>query len=223
MRQRLALVSEQENEIAGLGLGFAQLEPQTDAIDLVCDLATLQRVPQPPETESPFWRSTLESCEREIERFSRAAISLARRASVQFVLSATGCDRRGPATLSAACAFSGTGPGATLAFSASIPPCMKSLRQSRTVSSRTPKACAIRLLVQPSSVSRIARARSASALFTPPAHAFKTAFCSSVAVTGDLPAMSCPRESLRRQNHSQHLLARSDKPLKKHRVGVVLG
>ena len=147
MCQRLALVGEQENNIAGLSLGFAQFEPQTNTIDLVCDLAALQRVPRPPETESPFWRSTLESCEREIETFSRTAISSARRASVQFVRSATGCDKSGPATLNAACAFSGIGPGATHALSAAIPPRMKSLRQSRTVSSRTPKACAIRLLV----------------------------------------------------------------------------
>jgi hypothetical protein len=62
MCQRLALVGEQENNIAGLSLGFAQLEPQTNTVDLVCDLAALQRVPRPPETESPFWRSTLESC-----------------------------------------------------------------------------------------------------------------------------------------------------------------
>lgn len=51
-----------------------------------------------------------------------------------------------------------------LAFSASTPPFMKSLRRSRTVSSRTPKASAIRPLVQPLSVSNTARARSASAL-----------------------------------------------------------
>jgi hypothetical protein len=41
MRQRLALVGEQKNDIAGLSLGFAQLEPQTDAINLVRDLSSL--------------------------------------------------------------------------------------------------------------------------------------------------------------------------------------
>jgi hypothetical protein len=78
MRQRPTLVGKQENEIAGLSLSFAQLEPQTDTIDLVRDFAPLQRVPRSPETESPFLRNTLESCEREIETFSRAAISFKR-------------------------------------------------------------------------------------------------------------------------------------------------
>src|SRR5712692_1046045 len=212
MRQRLALVGEQQNDIAGLRLRFAQLEPQADTIDLVRDLPTLQRVPRPSEAEPPFLRSTLESCEREIETPSRAAISSARRASVQFVRSATGWDRSGPATLSAASALSGAGPGAMLAFNASIPPRVKSLRHSRTVSSRTPNACAIRELVQLSSVSKMARARSASARSAPPANAFSAAFCSSVAVTGDLPAMSRPRESIRRRNHSHSPLARPYKP-----------
>jgi hypothetical protein len=53
-------------------------------------------VPRPPETKSPFWRRTLESCEREMFTPSLAAISSARRASVQLVRSATGCSRRGP-------------------------------------------------------------------------------------------------------------------------------
>jgi hypothetical protein len=53
-------------------------------------------------------------------------------------------------------------PGATLAFRASMPPRMKSLRQRQTVSSRTPNASAIRAPVQPLSVSSTARARSAS-------------------------------------------------------------
>ena len=35
MRQRLALVGEQQNDIAGLGLRLAQFEPQADTIDLV--------------------------------------------------------------------------------------------------------------------------------------------------------------------------------------------
>ena len=38
MRQRLALVAIEENDIAGLGLGLAQLEPEPDALDLSRDL-----------------------------------------------------------------------------------------------------------------------------------------------------------------------------------------
>jgi hypothetical protein len=61
MCQRLALVGEQENDVAGLGLGLTQLEAQADAIDLVRDLPTFQRVPRPPKSEPPFCRRTLES------------------------------------------------------------------------------------------------------------------------------------------------------------------
>jgi hypothetical protein len=53
-------------------------------------------------------------------------------------------------------------PDAMLALSAAAPPAVKSLRQRRTVSSRTPNASAILGLVQPASVSSTARARSAS-------------------------------------------------------------
>ena len=116
----------------------------------------------------------------------------------------------------AASAFSGIGPGAMLAFSALIPPRIKSLRQSRTVSSHSPNAWAIRPPARPSSVNRTARARSAPARSTPPAKAFSAAFCSSVAVTGDLPTMSYPRKSLQRRNHNRHLLAR---PINLLRVG----
>jgi len=70
-------------------------------------------------------------------------------------------------------AFHRRRPGAMLALSASTPPRMKSLRQSRTVSSRTPNASAIRGLVQPANVSRTARARSASPRSHDPASADK--------------------------------------------------
>src|SRR5271168_3689149 len=50
--------------------------------------------------------------------------------------------QQGVITRKAASLFTGAGPGATLAFSAATPPFMKSLRQRRTVSSRTPNASA---------------------------------------------------------------------------------
>src|SRR5271167_380479 len=176
MCQRLTLIGEQEHDVASLGLRFTQPEPQTNTIDGVGVLTSFQRVPRPTPAEPPFLRSTLESCDREIVTASRVAISSARRANVQFVRFATGAERSGPTTLSAAAAFTGTGPGATLALRASTPPLMKSLRQSRTVSSRTPKASAILALVQPPSVNRMARARSASARSEPPARALSAAF-----------------------------------------------
>ena len=77
-----------------------------------------------------------------------------------------------------------------LAFSAATPQEVKSLRQSRTVSSRTPNASAILGLVQPASVKSKARARSASPRSREPARAERAARCSSLAITGDFPAMS---------------------------------
>ena len=84
----------------------------------------------------------------------RLSISSAKRGSVQFGRSATGADRTSSATASARSALTGAGPGATDFFSASMPPVVKALRQKRTVSSRTPKASAIWLLVQPERVSK---------------------------------------------------------------------
>jgi hypothetical protein len=66
---------------------------------------------------------------------------------------------------------------------------VKSLRHRRTVSSRTPNAAAILELVQPASVKNTARARSASLRSRESARANRPARCSSLAVTGDFPAM----------------------------------
>ena len=72
------------------------------------------------------------------------------------------------ATRKAASLFTGDGPGAMLAFSAATPPPAKSLRQSRTVSSRTPNASAISGLVQPASVSSTAAIAAPQMLPSPP-------------------------------------------------------
>jgi hypothetical protein len=108
---------------------------------------------------------------------------------VQLGRSATGSLNSGMATRSAAALFTGAGPEATVAFNAATPPFIKSLRQSRTVSSRTPKALAIRLLVQPDIVSTMARARSASPRSRDPAKSDNAACCSVVAHKGDFPLM----------------------------------
>jgi hypothetical protein len=131
---------------------------------------------------------------------SRASISARSRGIVQLVRSATGSLSKGVATRSAASLFSGAGPGATLAFSASTPPRMKSLRQSRTVSSRTANASAIRPLVQPASVSNTARARSASPRSREPAKQINSTRCSELAKRGDFPVMLSARESMRPTN-----------------------
>jgi len=87
----------------------------------------------------------------------RASIAARRRGSVQFGRSATGASNKGVATRKAVSLFTGTGPGATLAFSAATSPLAKSLRHRRIVSSRTPNAAAILGLAQPASVSSTAR------------------------------------------------------------------
>src|SRR5271166_5895346 len=207
VRQRLAFVAVEQHDIASLGLGLAQLEPQANALDLSGDLAPLQRVPWPPPPEV-FFRSALESCDGPISTCSRFLISAMRRGSVQFARLATGALSKGTQTRSAASVFTGAGPAYTLAFTASTPPCVKSLRHSRTVSSRTRNTSAIRALVQPSSVNSMARARSASPRSRDPARASSAARCPSLAVTGDLPAMSRPRESVRRRNHNRDLLVK---------------
>jgi hypothetical protein len=73
--------------------------------------------------------------------------------SSSFSCWATGSSSSGGATRNAVSLLTGGGPGATLAVNASTPLRLKSLRQSRTVSSRTPNASAICGLVQPDRVS----------------------------------------------------------------------
>ena len=62
MRQRLALIAVEENDVAGFRLLFSQLQAQADPFDLGGDLAALQRVPWPPPTEL-FLRNALDSWE----------------------------------------------------------------------------------------------------------------------------------------------------------------
>ena len=195
MRQRLALVAKEENNVACLGLLLAQLQAQADPFHLACCLTSLQRVPGPPPTEL-FFRNALDSCARLMLRPSRASISARRRGIVQLGRSATGSCSNGVTTRKAVALFTAGGPAATLARSASTPPAAKSLRHRRTVSSRTPNASAILGLVQPASVSSTARARSASPRSREPARTPSAARCSSLAVTGDLPAMPHTRESV---------------------------
>src|SRR5271166_6438315 len=199
--QGLALVAIKEDDVAGLGLGLAQLKAQPHALDLAGALAAFQRVPGPPPAEV-FFRSALDNCDLPILTPSRASISVMRRGIVQLVRSATGASSRGATTRSAASVFTGGGPGATVAFNASTPPRANSLRHRRTVSSRTLKASAMRGLVHPDNVSKIARARSASPRSREWANVSSALRCWSPAVTRDLPATPRLRESTRRSNHT---------------------
>src|SRR5277367_466270 len=188
MRQRLALIAIKQNDVTGCGLLLAQLQTQANPIDLAGNLPPFQRVPRPPVAEL-FFRNALDSCERLMHTPSRASISARMRAIVQFGRLVTGSSSNGVTTRKAVSLFTGGGPGATLAFNASVPALAKSLRHRRTVSSRTTNASAIRGLVQPDSVSRMARARSASPRSREPASTRSAARWSSLAETGDLPLM----------------------------------
>jgi len=150
----------------------------------------------------------LDSCDRLMVTRSWRLISAISRGIVQLGRSATGASSNGVTTRSAASVLTGGGPAYTLAFSASTPPRRKSPRQKRTVSSRTRKTSAIRALVHPLSVNRIARARSASPRSRDAANASSCTFCSSLAATGDFPAMLHPRASVRKRNHSRDSLVK---------------
>src|SRR4051794_38207142 len=162
MGERFGLVAEEQHDVTRLGLGFEQLPAQAPPVHRVRVLASLQRVARTTPAESPLWRSPTTCREQEMRTPARGSIASTNRGSVQFGRSATGPARTPSATARARSALTGGGPGATDFFRASMPPVMKVLRQNRTVSSRTPKASAIWLLVQPNRVSKIARARSAS-------------------------------------------------------------
>ncbi len=207
MRQRLALVAVEQHDVAGCGLLLAQVQAQADAIHLAGDLAPLQRVTGPPPAEL-FFRNALDNCDRLIRTPALASISARRRAIVQFGRSATGSSSSGVTTRNAASLFTGGGPGAMLACNAATPPLPKSLRHSRTVSSRTPNASAIRALVQPESVSSTARARSASPRSRDPASAPKPTRCSELASTGDLLPMPRTPKPLRTKNRNSPALVK---------------
>ena len=214
VRQRLAFVAIEQDDVAGFGLLFAQLQAQPDAFDLGWVLTAIQRVPGPPPAEL-FFRNAFDSCERLMRTPSCASISARSREIVQFRRSATGASSRGVTTRKAVSLFTGAGPGATLAFRASMPPSIKALRQRRTVSSRTPNASAVFGLVQPASVSSTARARSASPRSREPANTVRPARCSSVAKRGDFPVMPRTYESMppanrtsKRWSTKQNLLSR---------------
>ena len=63
MRQRLALIAVEKNNVARFGLLFAQLQAQAHPFHLAFRLTSLQRVPGPPPAEL-FFRKALDSCER---------------------------------------------------------------------------------------------------------------------------------------------------------------
>ena len=188
MGERFRLVAEQQGDIAGFGLLLQQAQAQTGALDRIGVLPALQRVPRPAPGEAPFFSTTL-SRDFEMRSPVRFSISSARRGSVQFGRSDTPGANTSSITDKAARAFTGSGPGAVRARSPATPSRPKIQRQWRTLSGCTQNAEAIRSLVQPSSDSRMARARSASSRSDEPARPRNSARCSAVATIHDRPDM----------------------------------
>ena len=51
MRQRLALIAVEQNDVAGFGLLFEKMKTRADPLDCGRDLTPLQRVPGSPPAE----------------------------------------------------------------------------------------------------------------------------------------------------------------------------
>jgi len=117
MRQRLAFVAIEQNNVSGFSVLSAQLQTQANPFDLLGGLASPQRVPRSSPTEL-FLRSALDNCDRLMRTPSRVSISARSRGMVQLRRSATGFSSKDVTTRKAASLFTGAGPGATLAVSA---------------------------------------------------------------------------------------------------------
>jgi hypothetical protein len=148
----------------------------------------------------------------EISTPVRRLISAESRGSVQFDRSATGAERSSSATASAACAFTAGRPDAVREASPSTLSRMKVERQSRTTSSRTPNAAPMRALVQPSNVSKINRARSASARSRDAANSARASFCSCDATTEDRPDMTLSVTTNQQRLHPLVKFRNPDRP-----------
>ena len=139
--------------------------------------------------QARFFRSALDSCERLMVIPSRASISAGIRAIVQFGRLATGSSSSGATTRKAVSLFTGNKTwrhaglqrvGATAAEIAAPQPYRVFAHAERLGDPRTGP---------PRSVSRMARALSASPRSREPARAAKAERWSSLAETGDLPLM----------------------------------
>src|SRR5919202_2076646 len=117
MRQCLALVTVEQNDVVGFGLLLAQLQTQADPLNLGGDLAALQRVPRTPPSE-PFFRNALDNCEWLMRTPSRASISPRNRGMVQLGRSATGSASSGRAARKASSLFTRARAGPPPRFSA---------------------------------------------------------------------------------------------------------
>jgi hypothetical protein len=161
MRQRLALIGEQQVDLAGAGLLPPQREANARARDGVGILPALQRVAGAAPGEAPLCRNS--TLKRPVETVTpiRRVISPASRGKVHTAVP-PGSARIVVAQASAAAPRVPGRPERGRARSPSAPRRRYQTRHVRTVSARTPSRRPIAVAVSPSSDQSTARARSAS-------------------------------------------------------------
>jgi hypothetical protein len=176
MCQGFALIAEQEHDVACVGLHLAQLEPQTNTIDWRRGPDALSVCAAAGASGTPFFARHLGEL-RSGDCDPLAACDLLGKAGQRPVCSVRdrGREKRRGDFERGRGLYRRRPLGNSRLAGADPRHAWKSLRHSRIVSSRTPKASAIRLLVQAPSVNRMARARLASARSASPAMALSAA------------------------------------------------
>src|SRR3954454_7373934 len=188
MCKRLGFVEEHQINRPCCRLGFQIGEVPTTGLNCGCVLAPFEGVARPPPGK-PLWRNWYASQRGEIAGPPRRAISAHRRGNVQ-PPSWRVSSSRIVAAIAAACGpILACDPGLGRRRSPATPLCAKYPRQLRTVLMCTPRTAAISSAFRPSSVSRIARARSASPRCSELDRARNDACFAASAVSFDFPGM----------------------------------
>src|SRR5690242_18873117 len=188
MRKRLGFVEEHQIDRPCCHLGFQLGKALTAGRNRRCVLAPFERVARPAPGK-PLWRNWCESHRGEIAGPPRRAISAHRRPNVQPPSWRTSSLRIAAAIAPACGPILACCPGLWRRRSPATPPCAKYPRQLRTVLMCTPRTAAISSAFRPSSVSRIARARSASPRCSDFDKPRKAACSAASAVSVDFPGM----------------------------------
>ncbi len=139
--QRLALVGIQQRDVARVGLGLAQRQPQAHAVHGLRVLPPDQAVPRPVPAEASLFSGTLKRPAEMLAPVCRL-ISARKRGGVQLARSSTGWRSNRLATAKARWPRAGDGPGASVDRKASTPRSANHPRQCRTASGVTPNASA---------------------------------------------------------------------------------
>src|SRR3954463_10444068 len=188
MRERLGFVEEHQIDRARRSLGLQIGEVLAARRDCCCVLAPFEGVARAPPSK-PLWRNWCDSHRGEIAGPPRRAISAHSRPSVHPPSWRVSSSRIAAAIAPACGPILACCPGRGRRRSPATPPCAKYPRQFRTVLMCTPRTAAISSAFRPSSVSRIARARSASPRCSDFDRARNVACSAASAVSIDFPAM----------------------------------